>query len=332
MAVTPQTNTTLSAMADEIKKYDDFAICGHVNPDGDCLGSQLALASALRSIGKRVTCLLASSNPIEAGLGFLPGIQEMVPGSQFEGDVRAFIACDVPISERMGEGARVQERAAVKFTIDHHAVPQSMSDFNYVDPDSPATGMLIWQLIKELGVTPSPEMALCCYVALMTDTGRFQYQNTTAEAFVAAGEMVAAGASPSLAAREVYQSRTSASIQLERIMLENMQVAEDGLWALSYVTLADFERTGAVKADAEPLIDTLRSLKGVKAACMLREQVDCVRGSLRAKGDELDVAELARSIGGGGHKAAAGFTFEGQLADALAVLPGRLDALCEAVR
>lgn len=332
MAVTPQTNTTLSAMADEIKKYDDFAICGHVNPDGDCLGSQLALAFALKSIGKRVTCLLASSNPIEAGLGFLPGIQEMVPGSQFEGDVRAFIACDVPIPERMGEGARVQERAAVKFTIDHHAVPQSMSDFNYVDPDSPATGMLIWQLIKELGVEPTTEMAMCCYAALMTDTGRFQYQNTTADAFVAAGEMVAAGADPSLAAREVYQSRTSASIQLERIMLENMTVSSDGLWALSYVSLADFERTGAVKADAEPLIDTLRSLKGVKVACMLREQSECVRGSLRAKGDDLDVAELARSIGGGGHKAAAGFTFEGTLSDARCELSTRLDALCEAIR
>lgn len=328
MAVTPQTNTTLAALADELKRLDDFVVCGHVNPDGDCLGSQLALGLALQALGKRVTCLLVNPGPVEAGLDFLPGLSSMVAAEEFSGEGRVFVACDVPIPSRMGVAAKIQERAAVRFTIDHHAVPDSMSEHNYVDPDAPATGMIVWQLIKELGVTPTPDMALCCYVALMTDTGRFQYQNTTAEAFAAASEMVAAGADPAAASREVYQSRTRASLSLERTTLENMTVSHDGSWAISHVSLGDFERTGGVKADAEPLIDILRSLHGVKVACMLREQADCVRGSLRAKDDTIDVAALAREIGGGGHKAAAGFTYEGSLSEALAVLPAHLDDLC----
>ena len=116
---------------------------------------------------------------------------------------------------------------------------------------------------------------------------------------------------------------------LEKAMLEHIVIAEDGLWAFSHVRQSDFERLGAVKADAEPLVDVLRSLAGVRVACMVREQASGVRGSLRAKGDEVDVSVLARHIGGGGHRAAAGFTFEGPVEDLLADLPGHLDELVE---
>lgn len=332
MAVTPQTNTTLSAMADELKRRDDFVLCGHVNPDGDCLGSQLALAHALKALGKRVTCLLVNPDSIEEGLKFLPGASEMVPACDFRGEAKTFVACDVPTLERMGDAAAIHARAQAHFTVDHHAVPTSMAEFNYVDPDAPATGMLIWALIGELGVKPTSEMATCCYTALMTDTGRFQYQNTTAEAFAAAAQMVAAGANPADASREVYQSRTRASLLLERCMLTNMSVSDDGSWALSHVSLNDFLWADGAKSDAEPLIDVLRSLSGVKVACILREQKDCVRGSLRAKDDSIDVAALARRIGGGGHKAAAGFTYKGTLSEALAALPRYLDELCGVCR
>lgn len=330
MAVTPQTNTTLADMAARMKECDDFVLCGHVNPDGDCLGSQLALRMALAALGKRATCVLVQPDSIEAGLRFLPGSDAMIAAADFAGEVGAFVACDVPTSARIGEAAAsIQRRARVRFTVDHHAVPDSMSEHNYVDSDAPACGMLAWRLIKELGVRPTPEMALCCYVALMTDTGRFQYQNTTPEAFAAACEMVRAGADPARASREVYQARSRASLELERRMLSHVVVSENGLWALSHVALDDFAQTGAARADAEPLIDVLRSLSGIKVACILREQVECVRGSLRAKDDETDVSVLAREIGGGGHKAAAGFTFEGSLSEALSELPARLDALCE---
>ncbi len=329
MSVTPQTNVTLAQFAQALTQYESFALCGHVSPDGDCLGSQLALAAALRLMGKKATCLLAKPDTLDAGLMFLPGACELVPAVDFVESVDAFIACDVPTLERMADAAEVHARAKAHFTIDHHAVDSCMAEFNYVDPDAPATGMLVWQLISEMGVEPSAEMAQCCYLALMTDTGRFQFQNTTADAFALAGEMVRAGASPDICSREIYQRRSFASLGLERVALENMQVAPSNRWVLSYVRRSDFERFGAVKADAEPLIDILRSLDGVSVACMLREQDDVVRGSLRAKGDDVDVAALAREIGGGGHKAAAGFTFKGTMEEALEALPPLLDAVAE---
>ncbi len=327
MTVTPQTNVTLAQFAQALSQYDTFALCGHVSPDGDCLGSQLALAAALRALGKKATCLLTKPDPVEAGLAFLPGADDFVFASEFDEPVDAFIACDVPNLERMADAAAVHARAKAHFTIDHHAVDSCMAEFNYVDPDAPATGMLVWRLILEMGVAPSADVAQCCYLALMTDTGRFQFQNTTAEAFELASQMVAAGASPDVCSREVYQRRSRASLGLEEAMLRNMRIAGSGQWALSHVELSDFDRLGAIKADAEPLIDTLRSLEGVSVACMLREQDGVVRGSLRAKDDAIDVSALAREIGGGGHKAAAGFTFKGSMDEALDMMPRMLDAL-----
>lgn len=328
MAVTPQTNTTLEAVAKHMRECDDFVLCGHVSPDGDCLGSQLALMHALRSIGKRVACVLVEPDSVDLGLKFLPGIDEMVAARDFDAPVGAFVACDVPSAARIGKAADIQARAAVRFTIDHHAADISMSEFNYVDPDAPACGMIVWELVKLLVGEGIPQTsATCCYTALMTDTGRFQYQNTTPAALRAATEMVEAGADPAAISSEVYQSRSFASLMLEKTMLENAVVAEDGLWSFSSLRKNDFDRLGAVKADAEPLVDVMRSLAGVRVACMLREQSDGVRGSLRAKGDAVDVSDLARRIGGGGHRAAAGFTFEGTLDEALDVMPAYLDEL-----
>ena len=330
MAVTPQTNTTLEAMAERMKGCDDFVLCGHVNPDGDCLGSQLALMHALHAIGKRATCLLVERDSVDLGLRFLPGVDGMVAACDFDGQAGTFVACDVPTVARLGAAGDIRSRARMRFTVDHHAADVSMSECNYVDPDAPACGMIAWELVKLLtgGDIPAAS-AMCCYTALMTDTGRFQYQNTTPAALRAACEMVEAGADPALVSSEVYQSRSFASLMLEKAMLENVTVAEDGLWAFSYLRKSDFDRLGAVKADAEPLVDIVRSLAGVRVACMLREQSDGVRGSLRAKGEEIDVSELACAIGGGGHRAAAGFTFEGSLDEAVAVLPAHLDGLVD---
>lgn len=329
MAVTPQTNTTLAELASRLKEHDDFVLCGHVNPDGDCLGSQLALMHALHALGKRAVCVFAGDGSVDAGLAFLPGIEGIVPADSFDGIVGAFVACDVPTVERLGAAARLHDAACVRFTVDHHASDTSMADFNYVDPDAPACGMIVWELIGLLGVEPSSFMATCCYASLMTDTGRFQYQNATAAAFRAAAAMTDAGADPAFVSSEVYQNRSRASLMLEAAMLQNVTVSEDGLWAFSYVRQSDFERLGAVKADAEPLVDIVRSLSGVRVACMLREQASGVRGSLRAKGDEVDVSRLAHAIGGGGHRAAAGFTYPGSLDEAIAEMPMRLDAVVE---
>ena len=197
MAVTPQTNTTLEAMAERMKGCDDFVLCGHVNPDGDCLGSQLALMHALHAIGKRATCLLVERDSVDLGLRFLPGVDDMVAACDFDGQAATFVACDVPTVARLGAAGDIRSRARMRFTVDHHAADVSMSECNYVDPDAPACGMIAWELVKLLtgGDIPAAS-AMCCYTALMTDTGRFQYQNTTPAALRAACEMVEAGADP----------------------------------------------------------------------------------------------------------------------------------------
>ncbi|WP_101722707.1 DHH family phosphoesterase [Eggerthella timonensis] len=326
MAVTPQTNTDLASIAEALKEHDDFIICGHVSPDGDCLGSQLGLAAALKGLGKRVTCLLAKDEPIDERLVFLPGAADLVPAASFDGRARTFVGVDVPTRERIGEAAAaLRDACELAVTVDHHAVDAAMSDLVYVDPDAASTTMLVWELAGLLGADRAGDVALCCYTGLVTDTGRFQYQNTDAAAMRAASEMVEAGADPASVSRAIFQNRTLPSVRLEGLAVERMAFGADGAYAMSWLVAEDFEAVGAVKADAEPIIDALRSVAGVRVACMLREQGDVVRGSLRAK-DDTDVAAIARSFGGGGHVAAAGFTLSCTMDEARRTVEEALEA------
>ena len=313
-----------------MRELDDFVVCGHVSPDGDCLGSQLALAAALRRLGKRVTCVLVKGEPVEVNLlRVLDGAQDLVFAGAYKGAPGAFVGVDVPTRERIGEAAcALLDQAPFSFTIDHHAVDTTMCDMVYVDPDAASTTMLIWELAGYLGVERTGAVANCCYTGLVTDTGRFQYQNTNERCMSLAAEMVAAGADPASVSREVFQNRTYASMRLEATAIMRAEFSEDGATALGYLTREDFARFGAQKSDAEPVIDALRRIEGVRVACMLREQEDCIRGSLRAK-DDTDVSAIARTFGGGGHVAAAGFTLRCTLDDAVEQVRA---ALAEAVR
>ena len=330
MEVSPQTNCTLAEVANRMRELDDFVVCGHVSPDGDCLGSQLALAAALRRLGKRVTCVLVKDEPVEANLlRVLDGAQDLVFAGAYKGAPGAFVGVDVPTRERIGEAAcALLDQAPFSFTIDHHAVDTTMCDMVYVDPDAASTTMLIWELAGYLGVERSGAVATCCYTGWVTDTGRFQYQNTDERCMSLAAEMVAAGADPASVSREVFQNRTYASMRLEATAVMRAEFSEDGATALGYLTREDFACFGAQKSDAEPVIDALRRIEGVRVACMLREQEGCIRGSLRAK-DDTDVSAIARTFGGGGHVAAAGFTLHCTLDEAVAQVRA---ALAEAVR
>ena len=313
-----------------MRELDDFVVCGHVSPDGDCLGSQLALTAALRRLGKRVTCVLVKDEPVEANLlRVLDGAQDLVFAGAYKGAPGVFVGVDVPTRERIGEAAcALLDQAPFSFTIDHHAVDTTMCDMVYVDSDAASTTMLIWELAGYLGVERTGAVANCCYTGLVTDTGRFQYQNTDERCMSLAAEMVAAGADPASVSREVFQNRTYASMRLEATAIMRAEFSEDGATALGYLTREDFARFGAQKSDAEPVIDALRRIAGVRVACMLREQEDCIRGSLRAK-DDTDVSAIARTFGGGGHVAAAGFTLHCTLDEAVAQVRA---ALAEAVR
>lgn len=327
MAVTPQTNTTLAEIAEVIRGHDDFVICGHVSPDGDCLGCQLALAHVLWAMGKRATCILVRDEPVGVALEHIPGVQKMVPAASFDGICDVFIGVDVPTRERAGKAAcAILDRAKASITIDHHASAETMCELVYVDPDIAAASMLVWELACMLEEKPPLESATCAYVGLLTDTGGFRFQNSDSRAFDMAAELVAYGVDPAAVATDVYQNRTMQSLKLEALTIDRMEVIADGQAAISWVTNDDLARLAADKTDVEPLIDTVRTLLGVRVACMLREQDGRVRGNLRSK-DATDVSALARQLGGGGHKAAAGFNLDMPLQQAVPFMREKLAAL-----
>lgn len=219
---------------------------------------------------------------------------------------------DVPTPERLGDGARLHEAAPFTVTVDHHAVPRAMSDLSYTDPDAASTSLLIWELAACLGADRERLIATCCYTGLMTDTGRFQHGNTDAAAFKGRAKWSPPARGPGISPGSSIRTAVSPLFELEGRTVGHMSLSGDGEAVLSWLSLADFAECGAVKADAEPMIDLLRSLRGVRVACMLREQDGEVRGSFRSK-DDTDVAAIAGEFGGGGHKAAAGFTIHDDL-------------------
>lgn len=324
MSVTEHTNTTIDEIAALLVGQRSFAICAHVGPDGDALGSQLALAEALRLLGKEVTCLLARDEHIDPVFTFMKGFDTLIPAAQFGGSVDCFITVDVPTRDRLVDAAALLDAASHTVTIDHHQAYDRMGALTYSDPGCASTTMLVWDLVLALGIDPTVDIATCCYAGLMTDTGRFQYQNANGRAFAYAAEMTAAGARADEISKAVYQNRSIASVKLEALALNRMCIGANGAYAFTWLTLDDFASVGAVKADGEPIIDVIRSIAGIRVACVLREQDDIIRGSFRAK-DDTDVSAIARDYEGGGHKAAAGFTLRCGMDEARAIIANRLE-------
>ena len=325
MAVTPQSNASLAEIAEVIRQGETFLVCGHINPDGDCIGSILAMVNVLESIGKRATGLIADDSKLDESLSYLVGAEALEPASKEFPPADVFIAVDVPSHERMGNGARHHIAATHTITLDHHAVDERVSEFTYVDPDIAAAAMLVWELAGILCKEMPRSVAECCYAGLLTDTGGFRFQNANHDAFVAAAQMVAAGANPAFAAQQAYQNITLVSLQLEALVIDRAVFVENGEGVVSWITGDDMNRLGADKSDTEPLVDMLRSIRGVRIACMLREQDGAVRGSLRAK-DATDVAVIARRHDGGGHVAAAGFRMSVPIKEAVDAIVAEFEA------
>lgn len=308
-----------------LRRAKSVVVCGHVRPDGDALGSVLGLALALRSIGVNAVPTLADDREPPRSYAFLPGFALFTRAEDLDApDV--FVALDTPVPERLGSALELMEGARTTVMLDHHPDAQSYADHVIADASAAATGQLVWRLLDALGVAVTPEIAEPLYVALMTDTGRFAYDNTSPAALREAADMVVAGADPAEAARHVYQERSGASLSLEALALSRLTVANEGHVAWTYLTDDDFAVTGVLPDEAEHLPDAIRVIGGIDVALLLRSQGDEIRGNLRSK-TGYDVGSVARSFGGGGHRAASGFSVTGSSIDAvahdvLAMLPG----------
>lgn len=290
-------------------------LTGHRRPDGDSLGSELALAELAHGVG--VTTVIVNHDPAPPSLADLPGADSVVVSSSLPVDFPdAFdlvVTLECPSVDRAGfEGL---DRLPI-LNIDHHPANPRFGEVNYVDEEAPAVGEMVWQMFKAAGVRPSAAAATNAYVALSTDTGDFRYSNATERAFVAAAEMVQVGAQPAQVAGWIHGRKNAASIQLLGEALRTLRFELDGRIAIVEVDQEAFDRSGARPEDTEEIINFPRAINGVRAVAFLKQwEPGVIRVSLRSTGD-VDVRHVASVFGGGGHSKASGCTLNGNLDDA----------------
>jgi phosphoesterase RecJ-like protein len=308
----------LEQVAETLLAAESIAICAHVDPDGDAIGSTLGLAHLLRGCGVAVTPLLASGDRAPATYAFLPGA-DTLQAATTNVTCDLFVALDAPDPARLGDARDLALNARRLVVIDHHPDNKYYGILNLVDERAAATGELLWELLPYLGCAPESIAAMCLFTALMTDTGRFSYGNTTPAALRHAAEMIEAGANVVDLYRHVYENRSRGALALVARTIGRLTFANAGHVAYSWIDTNDFAETGALPEETENLIDEIRVVSGVDAVALLKVSHDSVRVSLRAK-NGYDVGLVARTLGGGGHAAAAGFTRAGSLESVLGEL------------
>jgi len=327
----PQT-TDLQAVAEAIRGHDRFLVTTHENPDGDALGSLLATHLALGQLRKDVLMYLAGNAPLPGEYAFmaLDGLERALPPDAPE---RVVVAVDCANESRLGPDPEILAQAPLVLDIDHHHDNSRFGRANLVVPDASSTAEVLYDLFRELGVEITPELAEPLYIGLVTDTGRFQYRNTSARALHLAGELVEAGADVHRVFQGVYESVQFAKLKLLARALERAQIYEGGGIVVSYLLRGDFGEVGAAEPYSEGIIDFLRAVEGADMAALIREPPrgdgPTRRVSLRASRDEIDVSAIAHKLGGGGHRQAAGFSSEASIDEITAFLR-REFALAEA--
>jgi bifunctional oligoribonuclease and PAP phosphatase NrnA len=312
----PQTTTSeLQAVADAIRSHDRFLLTTHENPDGDALGSLLATKLALDQLGKDTVMALHGDAPLPGEYAFMPlaELQRRWPDDVSE---RVLFALDCANESRIAD-PEVLGRVPLSINLDHHHDNSRFGDVNLIVSDASSTGEVLRDLFRELDVALSPGIAEPLYIALVTDTGRFQYTNTTPKALRLAAELVEAGADVHRVFQGVYESVQFAKLKLLARALERAQIYEGGRIVVSFLLRTDFHEVGAAEPYSEGIIDYLRAVEGADMAVLIREPPRAGgptrRVSLRASVDELDVSAIARKSGGGGHRQAAGFSSEASI-------------------
>jgi phosphoesterase RecJ-like protein len=311
-----QTNTTeadLAAVAKALRSNDRFIVTTHENPDGDALGSLLATTFALRELGKDADMYLFGEVPIPNEYEFMD-FAGIVRGPNPDSSDRVVVALDCANERRLGPESALLEKAQLVVDIDHHHDNTRFGKVNLIVGHASSTGEILADVFRELGVSLTPEIAEALYIAVVTDTGRFQYANTTAKALRLAAELVEAGADVHRVFQGVYENVAFAKLKLVARALENAEVFEGGRVVVSHLEREDFEHAGAEEPYSEGIIDYLRAVEGTELAALIREPPTANgpthRISLRTTEADLDVSAIARKSGGGGHRQAAGFSSE----------------------
>jgi len=292
-----------------IREHQTFCIVGHVRPDGDCIGSQLGLGLALQSEGKRVS--IWNHDNVPQKYKFLGGtdlIEKPRPGEKFD----CVIATDCASFERLGSVGECVAARKVLINIDHHISNTRYGDINWISPREPSSGELIFKIMKVARWPITKPIADLLFTAVSTDTGSFQYATTRPGTFHVGGELVTRGADLAKICEEVYQSYPLSRARLLKHLYSNFRLTDHDRIAWFWLKQKDFTRTGAESDDTEGLIDHIRAIEPVVVACVFEElEPELTRISLRSKSAAINVSEICKEFGGGGHPAAAGARIPG---------------------
>lgn len=298
-------------ISDIIRKGRTFLVTSHARLDGDALGSELALYLALRSLGKEVRVYNRDITPHT--YRFLPGADVIV------NDLKAIGPCDalfvLDCSELSRIGGEAERLAALGRTviIDHHLSNEGFGDVCWIDSAASSTGEMVYRVLREVPAKVTADMATNLYTAIMTDTGSFRYSNTTGSCLRVAAELLECGADLLRAAEELYEKKALVHLRLLGAYLGTIEVDGDGAVGTAYVTMDMMNSVGALPEHTEGLVDTLRSIDGVRAAAFFQEMDDGrFKISLRSKGT-VNVETVAKSFGGGGHRNASACRVAGAL-------------------
>jgi phosphoesterase RecJ-like protein len=301
-------------------------VCAHASPDGDALGSLLGLGRTLAATGRDVVLYQDGDDPFPRELAFLglEGIAREVPADAAR---RTLIALDCGSAQRIDRAGEVAGRFARVVNIDHHHDNTLFGDVNLVEAGASCTAEIVAGLLEEAGIPLAEGAATALYVGLVTDTGRFQYANTTPQAHRLAAWLLEEGVQPAFVFATLFESLPLARQRLLGLALGRARVAGEGRLALTWLARADFDDTGADDASSDGVVDALRAIEGVELAALVREPRD--RGgparkvSLRSRAGGLDCSAIARERGGGGHPGAAGFSTDESADEITAFLAGK---------
>lgn len=316
-------NPQLRHAAQIIAEADSLAMACHIGPDGDALGSMLGMARAAKNQGRSVAPSFGEPFVLPDAYRFLP-LDLLVAPTEIPARPDVMITFDAGSIDRLGTLRPAAEAAGELVVIDHHITNTGFGSCNVIAPDAAATAEVVFDLLDELGWSIDEVVASCLHTGLVTDTGRFQYSNTSPRTLEVASALVASGARPEVIGQHVYEEVPFGYLGVSGVVLERAELDADLRFVWSVLMPADVERGGIGMDDTDPLIDAIRVAREADVAGLFKVlSNNKVKGSLRSRG-RVDVGSIAVSLGGGGHHNAAGFTFEGNVEDAVAAVRTKL--------
>ena len=303
--------STLDNMLEEIKKAQTIVILTHENPDGDAVGTAIALYNALKNYGKNPDIIIPEYPRI---FEFLPGTNEIKKSSEIQKYDLA-ISVDCATMKMLNGFAEYFENAKMKICIDHHGTNTMYGDINYVNPDAPACAQIMLVILEHFKIEITQEIGTCILTGIITDTGGFKYAGVTAETFEFVAWLLNKGVNVSKIYRQVLQMKTRPNFELNRIASNRLELLENGKVAYTYITEEDEKQVGAGSGDHEGIVEIGRDIEGVEVSIFIRQTEKGCKVSLRSN-EYVNVADVCLILGGGGHIRAAGANIQGTIEQA----------------